>query len=75
MPKSKDSSLNFIIFFAFYLQKKRKYGAVVNITITAMVSSISSSHVILNQGIVNINIQEKRNITRDGEVFYNKYLN
>jgi hypothetical protein len=51
-----------------YLQKKRKYGAVVSMMKTATTSSISVRHENLSTGINSISRQEHRNMTRDGAV-------
>lgn len=51
-----------------YLQKKRKYGAVVSMMKTATTSSISVRQENLRSGMKSISTQEHRNITRDGAV-------
>lgn len=53
---------------ATHRQKKRKYGAVVNIIITVTWSSISVRQETLSQGMVIMRAQENRNMTRDGAV-------
>jgi len=51
-----------------YLQKKRKYGAVVSMMKTAKTSSISVRQLSLSSGMKSIITQEHRNITREGAV-------
>jgi hypothetical protein len=51
-----------------YLQKKRKYGAVVSMMKTATTSSSSVRQENLSSGMNNISTQEQRNMTREGAV-------
>lgn len=51
-----------------YLQKNRKYGAVVSIITTATWSSISVEQDKRRTGTTIIRQQENRNMTRDGAV-------
>lgn len=51
-----------------YLQKKRKYGAVVTMITTAMMSSSCVKQAERTHGIIIIRMHEHRNITREGAV-------
>lgn len=51
-----------------HLQKKRKYGEVVSMIMTATMSSFSSSQASRSQGMLSMHRHEKRNMTRDGAV-------
>jgi hypothetical protein len=51
-----------------YLQKNKKYGAVVSMTKTATTSSISVRQENLSTGISSMSTQEHRNMTREGAV-------
>jgi hypothetical protein len=51
-----------------YLQKKRKYGAVVSMMKTATTSSVSVRQHNLSSGMESIIMQEHRNMTREGAV-------
>lgn len=57
-------------YVGMYLQKKRKYGAVVSIITTATWSSISVEQDKRSNGTTIIRQHENRNMTRDGAVLY-----
>lgn len=59
-------SVYIIIIMLLYLQKNKKYGQVVNMMITAIMSSALSQHVNLSGGMVIMSRHENKNITLAG---------
>lgn len=64
------TSLICLLLLGTCLQKNKKYGAVVNIITSDMISSFSVWQENRNTGIINVKMHENKNITLEGAVIY-----